>query len=107
MLALLFMLFFGKKALVRILAPISKYDKGSHPFQLFQYTRVKILVQIAVLQRIMRGFLRRGDRGIQMLQLQSEAHPNLERIDHHDVGYPFKMKGADIRRRSLGVLEVK
>lgn len=61
----------------------------TNPFKLFQNTRVKILVQVAVFEGIVRGFLRRGDRSTQMLQLRRKAHAHLERICHHLAGVLF------------------
>ena len=79
MLARLFMLFCTDKV-----SYITATDPNTtYPFNLFQDAGMEVLVQIAVLERIVGGFLRGGDRCAEVLQLGREAHPYFKRIDHH------------------------
>jgi hypothetical protein len=43
---------------------------------------MQVLVHVLVFQGILRRLLRRGNGGIEVLQLRAEAHADLERIRH-------------------------
>ena len=50
--------------------------------QLLHDARVEVLVHVLVSQGILRGLLRGGDGGIQVLQLFRKPHAHLEWIRH-------------------------
>jgi len=44
---------------------------------------VEVLVHIFVFEGIVGGFLRRGDGGIEVLELRGKAHTDLEGVRHY------------------------
>jgi hypothetical protein len=55
---------------------------NAHPFKLFQDARMQVLVHVSVLECVEGGFLGRGYRGIEVLELGGEAHADFEGVGH-------------------------
>lgn len=59
-----------------------KVPGASYALHLFQDARVQVLVHVLVSQGILSRFLCRVYRGVEMLQLRTEAHTDLKRVCH-------------------------
>jgi hypothetical protein len=73
----------------------------SNLLNLLDNTRVQVLIHVLVLDGILGSLLRRGDAGVQMLQLRAEAHADFERIRHFDV----IVVGAGVIRSTTATFE--